>query len=240
MFTESKVNPIPTVTNPSTEAAVATIEDYVQRIQTSWQRHTSSVFDVAAACHDANDRLSPKEKQKLLGSALPFGKATFVKLAKIGGDERLVPIAAKLPSNFSIIYEIALLSDEQLEKAVGSEVIHPKVRRAEIVALRKATEDTEKANNKTPAAQPSAKELKAGGRYELKVPESAGEDDCKRITQALSKLCAKFKIEVSPVEEFGPVPEKGPVSAPPSGTPGSPVNHTSKKSKGSASIGSVS
>jgi hypothetical protein len=137
-----------------------------------------------------------------------------------------------LPASFSTIYEIALLSDEQFGHARDAEIIHPKVRRAEIVALRKASDGGGKEEDQKPPSQPLATEIKAGCRYELKIPENAKEDDYKRITQALGRLCVKFKVEIGPIEESGTVPAKAPISAPPSRTLGSPVNQNSKKTDG--------
>jgi hypothetical protein len=60
------------------------------------------------------------------------------KLAQIGKkDERLDGIKANLPPSYSIIYEVTLLDDAQLEEAVRDGVIHPRVCRAEIAAIRK-------------------------------------------------------------------------------------------------------
>jgi hypothetical protein len=200
MLKESETETIadPVVTLETVPAAA--LETYLKRIQASWQKRTSSIFAVAEACNEANKQLSGKAKKKL-HEALPFSKATFVKLAQIGGDERLPPIAQKLPASFSIIYEITLLSDEEFEHAVMSDTIHPKVRRNQIIELRKKEEKAghggDKGRNDQPALAPK---VEAGKLYQLNMPDNVGEKECGRIGEVLGKLIAKFHIKVGPAE----------------------------------------
>ncbi len=178
--------------------ATATYEDFAEQIQVSWQKRTSSIFAVAEACHEANKQLLGKEKKKLLDE-LPFSKATFVKLGQIGGDPRLRGIADHLPASFSIIYEITLLSDEELEQAVESEKIHPKVRRNEIVKLRKMDEQgDESADENKNEQELSPAKIEAGKLYQLKMPDTADAEKCDLIGKVLAKLTKKFAVAINP------------------------------------------
>src|SRR5713226_284073 len=76
--------------SPLPVAMVATtrVLDYARRISENWQKWTDSIFEVARLCAEANQQLQPHEKRDLLES-LPFSRATFSKLVKIGSDKRL-------------------------------------------------------------------------------------------------------------------------------------------------------
>jgi hypothetical protein len=239
VLTESKVDLIPPVTASATDTAVATIEEYRQRIWSSCKKTVEDLLDLGAVCRDAADGLSNPEIETLLQSDMPFNESTFWKYVKIGRDQRLPGIAASLPPRLTTIYEMTHLTDEQFEEAVALQKIHPKVRREDVAALRKPSgsgaggKDDQR---EKPDAERTATELKAGGRYELKVPEGAGEDDCKRITKALGKLSVKFKVEIGPIEEPETVPAAAPDSAIPFGSITSRVKQASKKLKGSTSL----
>jgi hypothetical protein len=197
MLKESETETIAdTVVTLETVPAAAP-ETYLERIQASWQKRTSSIFAVAEACNEANKQLSGKAKKKLY-EALPFSKATFVKLAQIGGDERLPPIAQKLPASFSIIYEITLLSDEEFERAVMSDTVHPKVRRSEIIELREGDKEGDDGADDEETQQAAAI-IEAGKLYQLAMPEGANEEACVRIGKALAKLQKKYRVEIQPV-----------------------------------------
>jgi hypothetical protein len=135
-----------------------------------------------------------KEKKALRESKLPFSKANFAKYAKIGGDERLLPLTDILPPNFSLIYEISLLSADQLKQAIDSNTIHTTVHRKDIVALRKplATAGGGK------SSKPTAVKIDAGKLYQLKMPTN--EKACDLIGGALARLSKKFGIEIEPAE----------------------------------------
>jgi hypothetical protein len=186
-------------------AAEAAVENYRQRIHASYHKGISSVFEVAAICHDANTTLLAKQKKALRESELPFGKANFAKYAKIGGDERLLPLADILPPNFSLIYEISLLSADQLHQAIDSNMIHPTTHRKDIVALRKPLAP---AGGGEPP-KPTAIKVDAGERYQLRMPANADEKKCNLIGNALGKLREKFRLEIEPAEAA--VFEKNPV-----------------------------
>jgi hypothetical protein len=53
------------------------------------------------------------------------------------------------------------------------------------------------------APEPAPNKIEAGRRYELRIPKSAGEDDCTRLTQVLENLRAIAGIETVPIEGSG-------------------------------------
>jgi hypothetical protein len=95
-----------------------------------------SILETARLCAEANAKLPKKEKHALLAE-LPFEHPTFSKLAKIGSDPRIHADSIKglLPPSYSIMYALSSLSDEQLQHAVDSGVLHPKATRTDIESL---------------------------------------------------------------------------------------------------------
>jgi hypothetical protein len=200
MYDQNDDSHLPADISAAEAATFASHEDFVQRIQTTWQKRTSSIFAVAEACHEANKQLNKKQKTKLY-ETLPFSKPTFVKLSQIGGDPRLPGIADRLPASFSIIYEITLLSDEELKRAVASQNIHPKVQRADIIKLRTATQAVAKGLDKGGNTQkPDLPIVQAGKPYQLRMPESVDEKSCERIGKMFARLTKTFRIEIEPAE----------------------------------------
>jgi hypothetical protein len=200
MYDQTDHSNLPADNSAAEATTIASHENFVQRIQTTWQKRTSSIFAVAEACHEANKQLSGKEKIKLYEN-LPFSKPTFVKLSQIGGDSRLSGIAERLPASFSIIYEITHLSNEEFEQAVASEKIHPKVQRAEIIKLRMATQAIAKIPDKGQDTQkPGVPVIQAGMLYQLRMPESVDEKVCERIGRIFVKLTKTFRIEIERAE----------------------------------------
>jgi hypothetical protein len=200
MLIETKHTRVAAERSPPEAAADVAVESYRQRIHASFQKGISGVFEVAAICHEANTKLSAKEKAVLRKSKLPFSKANFAKYAKIGSDERLLPLTDILPPNFSLLYEISLLTSEQLEQALESNTIHTTVHRKDIVALRKPPFA---AGGSKPSSKTTAIKLGAGERYHLKMPANADEKACELIGVALAKLKEKFRIEIESAKAGG-------------------------------------
>jgi hypothetical protein len=200
MYDQTDHSHLPADISAAEAATLASHEDFVHRIQTTWQKRTSSIFAVAEACHEANKQLNKKQKTKLY-ETLPFSKPTFIKLSQIGGDSRIPGIADRLPASFSIIYEITLLSTEELELAVASGTIHPKIQRADIIKLRAPLQAVAKGANKGRDTQkPGVPIVQAGKLYQLRMPESVDENERDRIGKMFARLAKTFRIEIEPAE----------------------------------------
>ena len=195
MYDETNDTSAPTADALPGAPAPVTHEVFAKRIQMSWQKRTSSIFAVAEACNEANAQLVGKPKKNLF-DALPFSKATFVKLSQIGGDSRLRGITDRLPASFSIIYEITLLSDEQFGQAVASNKIRPKVRRDEIIKLREVGEDSDDGGSEGGEEEQPVARFEAGKLYQFKMPTD--EKECDRISKVLAKFGKNFALEINP------------------------------------------
>jgi hypothetical protein len=178
MSTESQVEATPTTL--SAEAAAPKIEEYRRRIQSSYKKTVEDFLELGAVCRDAAANLSKSEVETLLQSNMPINEFTFWKFVTIGRDQRLPGIAGRLPPRFTTIYEVGQLTEEQFEQAVASQKIHPKVRREDIAALRKRSDNggPEKATKASPV-EPESERLEdeaiAPVQERPDVPEDATE-----------------------------------------------------------------
>ena len=164
------------------------IEDFVSKITTCWYRSTKAIFDTATICKLADEQLSPAQKKKLL-KRLPFGESTFSKLVQIGKDRRILKEIKRLPPSMSTMYEVTLLSDEQLEQAIEAGVISAEATRDDIKVFRESGKPALKAGgpskqaghraapNKTHAAARTSEPTRTGREVEEEEEEEEDDDD---------------------------------------------------------------
>jgi hypothetical protein len=110
------------------------IADYAKQINACWRRTTDSVLETAALCAEAKNSLTKDDDRKALVEKLDFSPAAFSKLVTIGECKALqsAPVKALLPPNYSIVYELAKLEDEDLKRAVSDGVVSPSMSRASL------------------------------------------------------------------------------------------------------------
>jgi hypothetical protein len=116
-------------------AVQETIQDRAAAINASWHKTTDGVLETARLCAEADHKLRAAEKSKFF-EQLDFNKATFSKLSKIGSQHHLEEddIRHYLPPNYTVVYEIAKLSEKDLKLAIKDGVITPYMTRAELEA----------------------------------------------------------------------------------------------------------
>jgi hypothetical protein len=119
----------------------AFIESYAQQISNALHTSVAEILLAGKFCARARTVFTQAERGLLL-SRLGFREPAFrSKMVRIGNDVRLKAIRKLLPPNYSIIYEIALLDDEQLELAKRKHLIRPDVTREKIKEFRKSGAD---------------------------------------------------------------------------------------------------
>jgi hypothetical protein len=115
---------------------------YATAISAAWTKLLSSILEASKLSAQADKELPADDKARLI-EQLPFEAPTFSKLVKIGNDARLYTdrMRGLLPPSYSILYEIALCSDAQLNYAVESGILHCEATRADIEEIRKSKID---------------------------------------------------------------------------------------------------
>ena len=110
--------------------ATRSISDYAKQINTCWRKTTESVLETGSLCAEAKNSVG--ENNKALIKKLDFSAATFSKLVTIGERRELYSseMKARLPSNYTIVYELAKLSEDDLKRAVNEGVVKPAMTRA--------------------------------------------------------------------------------------------------------------
>ena len=111
------------------------VSEYAERITGAWHNSVDSVFEMSRLCAEADQRLNDDDKKELI-ARLPFDRTRFVKLAKVGRDQRLQDpqIRPLLPEHHTILYELAGLTDDELKAAVAAKVVNPEMKRAALTA----------------------------------------------------------------------------------------------------------
>ena len=192
METPEILAPVSADAPPISEAA-----EIGRQIAANWQKATKEVMNTARLCEEALRRHGSQRLPAILRAA-QMSRSTFMKLVVIGRDQRLRRIEALLPPNFSIIYAVTRLNDELFEEAVKAEVLHPKVRRTEIEALRKPESSGKVTVQDHTAELPAmVREIAAGVRFELIVPNKIGANDCAQMRQIVHGLHKKFGVEIA-------------------------------------------
>jgi len=167
-------------------AIQSTVQDYAKAINTSWQKTTDSVLETARLCAEAEKKLRSAERTKLF-NVLVFNKSTFSKLVKIGSQQHLREdnIKHRLPPNYTVVYEIAKLSADDVRLAISEGVISPSMTRSDFdawVVGRKAGEPEESEKDRVIAT--------------IRVPANFDEEKEGELHEALEKLRSEFGIAV--------------------------------------------
>jgi hypothetical protein len=173
--------------------SIAEVGELGRKIKASYEAAAAHTLTTAELCCQGFTQWGSRGLPLLLRTA-QMSKTTFMKFVVIGRDQRLRRIEGMLPPGFSIIYQVSQLSDEVFDEAVKAGVIHPHVRRAEVEALRKSSPGRTKAPaiNEIPEA---VRELTAGSRCELIVPQGIRTDQCVRVKKLLKNLHTKFGVQ---------------------------------------------
>jgi hypothetical protein len=122
-----------------------TPEDYVQRIGALWGRAQSAFLDIGRLLIRAKETLPHGEYMTAVEQRLPFASRTAYQLREaarwaIEMDRRKTVPLDRLPGSYSTIYLLSTLDPAALEAAEGEGLIRPELRRAELLAWRKAKE----------------------------------------------------------------------------------------------------
>ena len=165
-----------------------TVIDRAHEINASWKQTTDGLLKTACLCATAHQELKPDEKKELMGQ-LDFSASTFSKLAKIGSKDQLhaIPIRPLLPPNFSIMYEVAKLKDDERQAAADDGILNPGMTRADLTAWL----SRRRAQGK-PSGVSQPKKLIA----KLEVPEDYDANLQAKLLESLEKLKAKYHFDM--------------------------------------------
>jgi hypothetical protein len=108
----------------------ARVLEYASKIRAQRCNAAEAILAITKLCAEANEALSPSEKEELLNE-LTLTASCFSKLVKIASDPRLkaAEMAQKLPSGWTVLYEVALLSAGDFNDAIAEGIVHPNMTR---------------------------------------------------------------------------------------------------------------
>ncbi len=134
----------------SSSCAERSVAHWAKQISAGWNRSVKGIFGVGRTMLKAELALGPSGFTELIGrpgkpGKSPFRYETALRLMKIAEDKRLRGILTHgsrsqppvmLPSSWRTLYELTLLSDEQLEHAVRKGLITAEMQRSDVEHLR--------------------------------------------------------------------------------------------------------
>lgn len=115
----------------------ATVDDYIATIDRLWEDAQRGFLAIGRYLDEAQKKLPPEEFTDLVGR-LRFGKAvrSQIMTAYRAVSAGLLPNGIEV-AGYSVVYQVATLSDEERQRALKEGVIRPDVRREEVVAFKK-------------------------------------------------------------------------------------------------------
>ena len=168
------------------------VDDYAERITGAWHNSVGSVFEMSRLCAEADQRLNDDDKKDLI-ARLPFDRTRFVKLTKIGRDQRLQDrqIRPLLPDHHTILYELAGLTDDELKAAVAAKVVNPEMKRAALTAWVK-----DRRGEELPTRDKDAAALPKGIHSAIRLPPNMPDDAVERFEGELLTLCEAHGVDI--------------------------------------------
>jgi hypothetical protein len=192
--TKQNQNPLAVLFGEDADGQDETINEHARQITNAWNdeqqaRHQTldGIFRQAKLCTAAYPELPGEEKQELV-EQLPFDVIRFMKLVMVGRDERLqrAEVRALLPPHHNTLFELAKLSDDELEQAMAAKVVHPEMRRAQLTAWLNSRGD--KGRNED---QGDVIALPNGIHWAIRFPADKPNDDLVDFDQRLQEFCAE-------------------------------------------------
>lgn len=112
------------------------IASWAQKITKAWRPVVEAVFEVGRLLAESKEALEHGEWTLMVEQKLPFGVRTAQRLMAIAADERIVTIAKKtpekLPAEWTTLYEVSRLGDEQLQLGIEKGLIGPDASRNDV------------------------------------------------------------------------------------------------------------
>lgn len=115
-----------------------TVEDFAGEIGRLWRESHDRFVQIGEYLEQAKERLQHGEWIAMIEEKLPFGRIVAFQLMVAARALRSGELPAdRVPANYSTVYHIARLSEEERRRAFAEGIIHPNMRRADIVAFKR-------------------------------------------------------------------------------------------------------
>lgn len=119
-------------------ADLRTVDDFAAEIGRLWRESYERFVQIGEYLEQAKQKLQHGEWIDMVKGRLPFGRIAAFQLMVAARALRsgLVP-ADRVPANYSTVYHIARLSQEERQRAFAEGIIHPSMKRADIVTFKR-------------------------------------------------------------------------------------------------------
>jgi hypothetical protein len=165
------------------------VESLAARIEAAWDRTLAGILEMAKLCQEAKTSLTWEERKELY-NRLPFHRTQFEKLAAVGLHPRLQnpTLKTRLPPHYSTLYELCDLNDQEFDKAVAENVIHPKAKRADIINWKREQRGEPK---KAPVPK-----LPKSFAFRIRLPSDVALADWEQLRDQILTVCEEFGAEL--------------------------------------------
>jgi hypothetical protein len=119
-------------------------QDFISEIGKLWLDAQNKFVLIGRYLIQAKEILPHGEFEAMIERELPFGRAVAHQLRTVAEviDAGRLPVE-RLPANYSTVYQITTLNDDERQAALDAGVIRPDVTRAEVIAFKKTTRQAE-------------------------------------------------------------------------------------------------
>lgn len=111
---------------------------WAAKINAEWRKSLESVIEAGRILLEAKASLLHGQFTLMVEQELDFNPRTAQRLMAIAQDVRLANpvISPRLPKAWTTLYELTTLTDEEFDRALKEEIIHPKMERADVARVR--------------------------------------------------------------------------------------------------------
>jgi hypothetical protein len=146
-------NTSPQLAIEDTTSNARSVKDFVQLIKTAWRRRAGDFIACGRYLVEAKAELANTNDYNAMLKQLDFNANTVKKLVCIGNDGILSSHVNSLPPCWSTLYCLTQLPQDVLKAAIADGRVHPRISRADAIALNPAKKTTAKS---AATAKPSA------------------------------------------------------------------------------------
>jgi hypothetical protein len=116
---------------------LATVDDFADEIGRLWSDVQHKFLLIGRYLNDAKEKLPHGEFEALIAERLPFSPSIGRQLRTVASrlDQGVLPMA-RLPANYTTIYQILTLTPDELAQAETENLIRPDVTRREVVTFK--------------------------------------------------------------------------------------------------------
>jgi hypothetical protein len=119
-----------------------TREQWAEEIKSKRRDSVAGIFDLGRSLANSQEELSKSDFWAMVREDLGYSRTTVVKITKIATDPKLLECShANIPADYSILYALARLTDDQFDRGIENGTIHAGMKRKDVALLKPPKEE---------------------------------------------------------------------------------------------------